>query len=148
MGPSGSTTAWRPQRRMPKASTSGPTILCRPSRTRFIILFLADPHTLESGQRCKNGSSNPHRIFTFWRSHNLDLDRSRSQGSHFLRHAFTDSREHSGSSRKNNIGIQILSDINITLHDGLESAVSNTVHFETGQVGLEQYLGASETFIS
>mmetsp|Transcript_24453 Transcript_24453/g.57797 ORF Transcript_24453/g.57797 Transcript_24453/m.57797 type:complete len:407 (+) Transcript_24453:178-1398(+) len=115
---------------------------------RFIILLLADPHTLEGRQRRKNRSSNPHGVLALWRSHNLHLDGSWSQRSHFLRHTLTDSREHGGTSRKNNVGIQVLSDINITLHDGLESAVSNTIHFKTSQVGLEQNLRTSESLVS
>ena len=117
-------------------------------RSRLVVLFLADPHALESRERGKNRSSNPDRVFTFRGSHNLDLDGSRGKGGDLLGHTLRDSREHGGTSRKNNVGIQILADINIALHDGLEGGVGNTIHFETSQVGLEKNLRTTEALVS
>mmetsp|Transcript_707 Transcript_707/g.1130 ORF Transcript_707/g.1130 Transcript_707/m.1130 type:complete len:390 (+) Transcript_707:183-1352(+) len=115
---------------------------------RLIILLLRDPHTLEGGKRRQNRSSNPHRVLTFWWGHNLNLDGSRSQGSNLLGHTLTDSGEHGGTSRKDNVGIKILTDIHITLHDSLEGRVGNTIHLQSGKVGLEQHLGTTEALIS
>merc|ERR1712125_61119 len=116
--------------------------------SRFVILFLTDPHTLECRQRSQDRSANPHGVLSLWWSHNLHLDRCRSQCSDFLCHTLVDSREHGSTSRQNNIRVQIFTDINITFHNGLESRVSNTIHFQSGEVRLEQYLRTSESFIS
>ena len=40
---------------------------------RFIVFALGDPHLLEGGQRCKDGTSNPYRVLALWRCHDLDL---------------------------------------------------------------------------
>lgn len=39
----------------------------------LVVLLLGDPEVLESTQTGKNTSSDPDRVFTFWRSDNLDL---------------------------------------------------------------------------
>ena len=54
-----------------------------------------------------------------WRSNDLDLHGGWGEGSDFLLHTVTNSWVHGGSSGKDGIGVKILSDINITLHDGV-----------------------------
>jgi len=100
-------------------------------RARLIILLLGDPHLLEGGQRSKDGSSDPYRVFSFWWSNDLDLDGGRCQSSQFLLHSVSDSREHGGSSRENNVSVQVLSDINVALHDGVVSGLVDSCSFHT-----------------
>mmetsp|Transcript_29594 Transcript_29594/g.54303 ORF Transcript_29594/g.54303 Transcript_29594/m.54303 type:complete len:380 (+) Transcript_29594:92-1231(+) len=115
--------------------------------TTLVVLLLANPHTLESRKTRQNTSSNPHGVLTLWWGNNLDLNRCRGQRRDLLAHTLTDSRKHGGTSRQNNVGIQILTDIDIALHDGLEGGVRNTIHLETSQVRLKEDLGTTETFV-
>jgi hypothetical protein len=117
-------------------------------RTGLVVLFLGNPHTLESREGSQNGSTDPHRVLALRGCDNLDLDRGRGKSGDLLGHTLTDSGEHGSSSRKNNVGVKILADINITLHDGLESRIGNTVHFKTSQVRLEEDLRTTETFVT
>ena len=59
--------------------------------TRFVILLLGYPHLLEGGQRSKDGSSDPDRVFPLWRSNDFDLHGGRSQGGDLLLHPVSDS---------------------------------------------------------
>ena len=100
-------------------------------RSRLIILLLGDPHALEGRQGGQDGSSNPDRVLALRWSYNLHLDTGRSQGSDLLGHTLTDAWEHGGTSRQHNVGIQVLADINITLHDGVKGSLVNTRGFQT-----------------
>ena len=88
-------------------------------RSAFIIFLLGDPHLLESGERSKDGSSDPDRVFPLWWSNDLDLDGGWSKGSDLLLHTVSNTRVHGGTSRHNGVGIQVLTDVNIALHDGV-----------------------------
>mmetsp|Transcript_14800 Transcript_14800/g.31953 ORF Transcript_14800/g.31953 Transcript_14800/m.31953 type:complete len:346 (+) Transcript_14800:243-1280(+) len=131
----------------PRASAHLEALPVNNRRSRLIILFLTDPHTLESRKRSQDRSTNPHRVLPLRGSHNLNLNRRRSQSRNLLRHTLTDSREHGGSSRKDNVGIKILTNIHITLHNGLERRVSNTIHLQSSKVGLEKNLRTTEALI-
>ena len=95
-------------------------------RSRLVILGLGDPHLLKGRQRGKDGTTNPDRVFTFRRCNDLDLHGGRGKGGELLGHAFSDSGEHGGSSRHNDVGVKVSADVDVALHDGLESAVVDT----------------------
>ena len=101
------------------------------ARTRLVVFLLGDPHLLEGGERGKDGSSNPDRVFPLWRSNDLDLHGGWSQGSDFLLHTVSNTREHSGTSGKDSVGVEILSDVNITLHDGVVTSLMDSSRFHS-----------------
>jgi hypothetical protein len=103
---------------------------------------------LESGQRGKDRSSNPHRVLALRRSNDLDLHCGRSKGGDFLGHALSDAWEHSGTSGHDNVGVQVFTDVNIALHDGLESAVVDSERFLSDKRRLEKYFWATEALVS
>ena len=84
---------------------------------RFIIFLLADPHLLEGGEGSKDGSSNPYRVLPFWWSNDLDLHGWWGKSDKFLLHSVINSWVHCGASRQDGVGVQVLSNINITFHD-------------------------------
>jgi len=115
----------------------------------FIIVFFGDPHAGEGGQWGQSGSSSPDGESSVWAGNNLDVDWFRCSGFDFLKKSFTDSFEHGGSSWKNDVQIEVSSDINIAFLDGfvgqvLDGVEFSTVHFE----GLEQIFWASESSVS
>ena len=66
-----------------------------------------------------------------WWSNDLDLHATRSKSCDLLAHAVADAREHCGSTTEDNVAIQVLSDINITLHDGVAGCLMDSKSFYT-----------------
>merc|ERR1711976_1132783 len=91
---------------------------------------------------------NPDRVFSFWRSNDLDLHGRWSKSNQFLVHSFSNTREHRRSSRQDNISVQVFSDINITFHDGVVSSLVNSSRFHTQERWLEKSFWASESFVT
>ena len=115
---------------------------------RLVVLFLGDPHLLESGEGSEDRSSDPDGVLSFWGSDDLDLHGGWSKSSEFLLHAVSNSGEHGGSSREDDVSVKVLSDINVALHDGVVGGFVDTGSFHTEERGLEEGFWASETFVS
>merc|ERR1712113_685053 len=114
----------------------------------LIILLLGDPHLLEGGERSKNGASDPDRVLPLWGSNDLDLDGGWSKGSDLLLHSVSNTRVHGGTSGHDSVGIEILTDINIALHDGVVGSLMDTTGFHSEEGRLEESLRAAETLIA
>ena len=87
--------------------------------TAFVVLLLGDPHLLECGKGSQDGSSNPDRVLPLGRSDDLDLHCGWGQSTDLFLHSVGNTREHSGSSRKDSVSVQILPDVHVALHDGV-----------------------------
>merc|ERR1739844_516119 len=114
----------------------------------LIILLLGDPHLLEGGEGSKDGSSDPDRGLPLWWSNDLDLDGGWSKGSDLLLHTVSNTRVHSGASGHNSVGIQVLTDVNIALHDGVVGGLMDATGFHSKEGWLEESLRAAETLIA
>merc|ERR1712012_173431 len=114
----------------------------------LIVFLLGGPHLLEGGEGSKDGSSDPDRVFPLWGSNDLDLDGGRSKGSDFLLHSVSNTRVHGGASGHDSVGIEILTDINIALHDGVVGGLMDTTCFHSKEGRLEEGLRAAEALIA
>merc|ERR1719369_2191709 len=114
----------------------------------LIVFLLGNPHLLEGGERSKDRSSDPDRVLSLWWSNDLDLDGGRSKSSNFLLHTVSNTRVHGGSARHDSVGIEILTDINITLHDGVVGGFMETTGFYSKEGRLEESLWTAETLIT
>merc|ERR1711942_458850 len=114
----------------------------------LIIFLLGDPHLLEGGEGSKDGSSDPDRVLSLWWSNDLDLDGGRSKSSDFLLHSVSNTRVHGGASRHDSVGIQVLTDVHIALHDRVVCGLVDATGFHAKEGRLEESLGAAETFIA
>merc|ERR1712177_59360 len=114
----------------------------------FVVFLLGDPHLLEGGEGSQDGSSDPYGVFSFWWSNDLDLDCGWSQGSDFLLHSVGNTWVHGGTSRHDGVGVQVLTDVNIALHDGVVGGLMDTAGFHSKEGRLEESLGAAETLIA
>jgi len=114
----------------------------------LIILLLADPHLLEGGQGRQDGPTDPDRVFPLRRSDDLDLHGAGSHRGDFLLHTISDTWEHGGASRHDSVGVQILTDINIALHDTVEGSFMDTGGLHTQEGRLEHRLWATETLVT
>merc|ERR1719457_305520 len=114
----------------------------------LIVLLLGDPHLLEGGQGGKDGATNPNRVLPLRGSNDLDLDGGGSQGSDLLLHTVSNTGVHSGATRHDSVGIQVLTDINVALHYRVVGGLVDATGFHTQERRLEQGLRAAETFVA
>jgi len=116
--------------------------------TTFIVFGLGDPHLLEGGQGGKDGATNPHGVLALRGCYNLDLHGGRSKGRELLGHALTDSLEHSGTAGKYDVGVEVLTDIYVALHDGLEGAIVDARSFLSDEGRLEEDFWGTEALVA
>mmetsp|Transcript_62306 Transcript_62306/g.109769 ORF Transcript_62306/g.109769 Transcript_62306/m.109769 type:complete len:430 (-) Transcript_62306:38-1327(-) len=110
----------------------------------LIILALGDPHLLEGAQRRQDGAADPDGVLALRRRHNLDLHRGRCESRDLLRHALTDAREHRSASGQHDVRVEVLADVHIALHDGLEGRVVDAAGLLADEARVEEHLGAAE----
>jgi len=116
--------------------------------TRFIVLLLGDPHLLEGGEGGQDGTSDPDGVLPLGRSDDLDLHGGRSQGGDLLLHPVGDSGVHGRASRKDGVGVEIFTDVDVALHDAVVGRLVDTARFHAKEGWLEESLGASEPLVS
>ena len=56
---------------------------------------------------------------------------TRGERCDLLLHTVSNTRVHGGSSRQNDVGVEILSDVNITLHDGIVGVLVDSSRFHS-----------------
>merc|ERR1719479_764118 len=93
-------------------------------------------------------ATNPYRVFPLWWSNNFDLDGGWSQGSDFLLHSVSNTWVHGGATRHDGVGVQVLTDVNIALHDGVVGGLMDTAGFHTQERWLEEGFRCTETFVA
>merc|ERR1712026_110769 len=114
----------------------------------LIVFLLGDPHLLEGGEGRQDGSSDPDGVFPFWGSNNLDLNGGWSKGGDFLLHTISNTGVHGGASGHDGVGVQILPDVNIALHDGVVGGLVDTAGFHSEEGRLEEGLRGTEPLVA
>ena len=114
----------------------------------LVVLLFRDPHLLEGGQRGQDGTTDPDRVFTLWRGDDLDLHGGWGQCSDLFLHTVSDTRVHGGSAGQDSVGVQVLTDVDIALHDRVVGSLVQTARFHTQEAWLEESLGATESLIA
>jgi hypothetical protein len=117
-------------------------------RARLVVLLLADPHGLEGGQRGKDGATDPDGVLALGRRDDLDLHRARRHRCNLLLHAVGNTGEHGRAAGHDRVGVQVLADIDVALHDGVERRLVDAARLHTEEGRLEQRLRAAETFVA
>jgi hypothetical protein len=116
--------------------------------TSFIVILLGDPHGLECGEGSKDGTSDPDRVFSLWWSNDLDLHGGWSKSSDFLLHSVGNTWVHGGTSGEDVVSVQVLTDVNVALHDSVVGGLMDTSRFHTNEGWLEEGFWATESFVS
>ena len=114
----------------------------------LIVLLLGDPHLLEGGEGGQDGSTDPDRVLPLWWSNDLDLDGGWSQGSDFLLHSVGNTWVHGGATRHDSVGVQVLPDVNITLHDGVVGGLVDAAGLHAKEGWLEEGLWSTESLVA
>merc|ERR1712043_50976 len=115
---------------------------------RLVVLLLGDPHLLEGGEGGQDGSSDPDRVLPLWGSDDLDLHGAGSEGGDLLLHSVGDTGVHGGASGEDSVGVQVLPDIDVALHDGVVGGLVDAAGLHTQEAGLEEGLGAPEPLVA
>ena len=103
---------------------------------------------MEGGEGGKNGATDPDRVLSLWWGDDLDLHGGWGEGGDLLLHAVSDAGVHGGTAREDSVGVQILTDVDVTLHDRVVSRLVDTGRFHSQEGWLEKSLWASESLIT
>merc|ERR1719486_1592982 len=114
----------------------------------LIVFLLGDPHLLEGGEGRQDGASNPDGVFPLGWSNDLDLNGGWSKGGDFLLHTISNTGVHGGASGHDGVGVQVLPDVNIALHDGVVGGLVDTAGFHSKEGRLEESFGGTEPLIA
>jgi len=114
----------------------------------LVVLLLGDPHLLEGGEGGQDGATDPDRVLPLWWGNDLDLDGGWGKSSDLLLHTVSNTGVHGGASGHDSVGVQVLPDVNIALHDGVVDSFMNTARFHSEEGWLEERLRATESFIA
>merc|ERR1712045_865834 len=114
----------------------------------LVVLLLGDPHLLEGGQGGQDGSSDPNGVLPLGGSDDLDLDGGGSRGGDLLLHSVGNTGVHGGATGHDGVGVQVLPNVNIALHDGVVGGLVDSARLHTKEGRLEESLGAPESLVS
>merc|ERR1719188_907252 len=114
----------------------------------LVVLLLGDPHLLEGGERGEDGASDPDGVLPLGGSDDLNLDGGWGKGGDLLLHPVSNTRVHGGASGHDGVGVQVLPDVNITLHDGVVGGLMNATGLHSEEGRLEESLGAPEPLVA
>mmetsp|Transcript_18235 Transcript_18235/g.38606 ORF Transcript_18235/g.38606 Transcript_18235/m.38606 type:complete len:244 (-) Transcript_18235:525-1256(-) len=117
-------------------------------RARFVILLLGDPHLLEGGERGEDRAADPDRVLALRRRDDLHLHRGGRERGDLFRHAVGDAGVHGGAARQHDVGVEVLADVDVALHDRVVRRLvhAGRLHAEEGR--LEERLGAAEALVA
>merc|ERR1712102_88612 len=114
----------------------------------FVVFLLGDPHLLEGGKGRQDGSSDPDGVLPLRGSNDLDLDGGGSKGGDLLLHPVSNTRVHGGATRHDGVGVQVLPDVNIALHDGVVGGLVDAAGLHAEEGRLEEGLRGTEPLVS
>merc|ERR1719410_1036790 len=114
----------------------------------LVVLLLGDPHLLEGGEGGQDGSSDPDGVLPLRGSDNLDLDGGWGKSGDLLLHSVGNTGVHGGATGKDSVGVQVLPDVNIALHDGVVDGLVNSAGLHSEERRLEEGLGAPESLVA
>ena len=117
-------------------------------RAGLVVLALGDPHLLEGGERGQDGAANPDRVLALGRSDDLNLHGDGRQRLDLLLHAIGDAVVHGGAAGQHRVGVEVLTDVDVALHDRVVRRLVDAARLHAEEVGLEQRLGAAEALVA
>ena len=114
--------------------------------TCLIVFFLGNPHLLEGGEGCEDGTTDPNAVLPFRWSNHLDPHSGRCKSAKLLGHALTNTWQHGRTTWEHNVGEEVPTNINITLHDWLKCGVMDSHGLLPKQAWLEKNFWATKAF--
>merc|ERR1712108_25455 len=118
------------------------------SGAALVVLLLGDPHLLEGGEGGQDGSSDPDGVLPLRGSDDLDLDGGWGKSGDLLLHPVGNTGVHGGATGHDGVGVQVLPDVNIALHDGVVGGLVDSASLHSKEGRLEESLGAPESLVA
>merc|ERR1719220_87920 len=87
-------------------------------------------------------------VLSLGRSDDLDLHGGRRQGGDLLLHTIGDTGVHGGAAGEDGVGVEILTDVDVALHDAVEASLVDSDDLHSQESGAEHGLGATETLVA
>merc|ERR1719486_316899 len=114
----------------------------------LIVFLFGDPHLLEGGEGRQDGASDPDGVFPLRGSNDLDLNGGWSKSGDLLLHTISNTGVHGGATGHDGVGVQVLPDVNIALHDGVVGGLVDTAGFHSEEGRLEEGFGGTEPLVA
>jgi len=114
----------------------------------LVVLLLGDPHGLEGGEGSQDGATNPHRVLSLWWRDDLDLHGGWGKSGDLLLHTVSNTWVHGGTAGEDVVSVEVLSDVNVALHDRVVGGLVDTGRFHTDEGWLEEGLWATESLVT
>merc|ERR1719223_1446097 len=114
----------------------------------LVVLLLGDPHLLGGRQGGQDGATDPYGVLPLGGSDDLDLDGGGSQGGDLLLHTVSNTGVPGGATGHDGVGVQVLTDVNVALHDGVEGGLVDAAGLHSEEGRLEEGLGATESLVT
>merc|ERR1719354_723010 len=114
----------------------------------LVVLLLGDPHLLEGREGGQDGATDPYGVLSLGGSNDLDLDCGGSQGGDLLLHTVSNTGVHGGATGQDSVGVQVLTNVNIALHDGVVCGLVDATGLHSEEGRLEEGLRATESLIA
>jgi len=70
------------------------------------------------------------------------------QSRDLLLHAVGDAREHGGAAREHRVGVEVLADVHVALHDAVVRGFVDAARLHAQKAGLQHRLGAAEALVA
>ena len=93
-------------------------------------------------------TTDPDGVLPLGGSDDLDLDGGGGQGGDLLLHAVSNTGVHGGASGHDGVGVQVLPDVHVALHDGVVGGLVDAAGLHSQEAGLEEGLGAPEPLVA
>ena len=104
----------------------------------LVVLLLGDPHLLEGGERGQDGAADPDGVLPLRGRDDLDLHRAGRQRGDLLLHTVGDARVHGAAARQHSVGVQVLTDVHVALHDAVVGRLVDAAGFHAQEGRLEE----------
>ena len=114
----------------------------------LVVLLLGDPHLLEGGEGRQDGASDPYGVLALWWGNDLDLHGWWGKVGDLLLHTVGNTWVHGGTTGQNNVSVQVLTDVDVALHDGVVGGLMDSRLLHTEEGWLEESLGAAESLVA
>lgn len=116
--------------------------------TGLVVLGLGDPHGGEGVEGGEDGTTDPDHVLTLGEGVDLDLGAWGSEVGDLLLETLTNVGEHGGTTGEDDVGEEILTDIDIGLLDGVVGGGVDATEFLAHDAGLEEDFGDTESLVS
>ena len=116
-------------------------------RARLVVLILRNQQVVERRQRRKDRPVNPDREVRLGRRDDLDLSLGLSMLDHLLLKTSVDTRVHRGPARQDDVPVQVLTEVNVVVHDRVVARLVDAVRLHAQERRLEERLTAPEPLV-